>query len=840
MLSPRLAGRELRAALGNGVRGLRIVLACLALGVAVIGAVGSLRAGIAAGLARDGSRLLGGDLEIQSGSQPLPDTLRAMLRARGATLSDVVQFRSLLVAPDGSRQLVAVKAVDGAWPLRGAARFDPPGSPATVLARKDGLYGLAADPLVFERLRLKPGDIVKLGDERFVLRARIAGEPDRISGPALFGAPVLIPLAAVPATGLIVPGAIVEHALRLTLPPGVSPAAITGAVRAAFPGTGWRIRDAAGAAPGVERLISQTALFLSLAGLTALLVGGIGVANGVRAWLGARARSIATLRCLGASGGLVFRVYLLQVMALAAAGIAAGLVAGAALPLLLANLLAGVLPVPPVAGIYPGPLALAGLFGLLTAAGFALWPLGRAARISGASLFRDAELPAAARPGWRLAVATGLLALLLAALVIATAPDRRFAAGFCLAAAGTLLVFRLGAAVLMRLARLAPALRSAPARLGLAALHRPGAATPLLLVSLGLGLSTLAAVTLIEGNIRAQVLEQMPADAPSFFFIDIQPDQLARFDALAGGMAGVSALRQVPSLRARVVSVAGVPAEQVKATPQTRWALRGDRGLTYAATPPAGTHIVAGSWWPKDYAGPPLLSLDAGLAEGWGVHLGDTIVLNVLGRDIGFRVASLRRIVWQSLALNFTMVASPVPLQAAPHTHIATVRADPAVQGALLRRVSDALPNVTGIAVDEILKSLAGLLGRIAAAVAATGSLTLAAGVLVLGGAVAAGQGRRVRQAVILKSLGATRAQIRTAWLVEFGALGLAAGAVAALVGTAASWAVMHFLLHAGWVFLPGRLAATVLGALVLMLIAGHLGTAAALRARAAPWLRNE
>jgi putative ABC transport system permease protein len=361
-----------------------------------------------------------------------------------------------------------------------------------------------------------------------------------------------------------------------------------------------------------------------------------------------------------------------------------------------------------------------------------------------------------------------------------------------------------------------------------------------MLVSAGLGLSTLAAVGLIQGNVERELSEQLPANAPSFFFVDIQDNELPRFEALVHAQPGVQDLHQVPNLRARIVAVNGVPADQVKATPDTAWALRGDRGLTYAATPPTGTHIVAGQWWPPDYTGPPLVSFDSALARGWNVHLGDIIRVNVLGRDIDLKVASLRDIAWQSMSLNFTMVASPGLLAHAPHTHIATVRVADADQGALLRAVTDALPNVTGIRVQDILAAVAALLDQVGAALTATGSLTLISGALVLVGAVAAGQRRRTHEAVILKALGATRGQIRTAWLVEFGTLGLSAGLIAALVGTVASFGVVRYIMHIDWAFLPERLAATLIASLAMMLIFGYAGTAAALRAKAAPMLRNE
>jgi putative ABC transport system permease protein len=830
-----LARRDLR----GGLAGLRIVLACLALGVAAIAAVGSLRVGVAEGLARDGAKILGGDIAISGGNQPLPVALGAWLRERGARTSEVVTLRSMLIAPSGDRVLVEVKAVDGAWPLIGRAEVAPAQSMAAALAGG----GLLVEPVLRDRLGLKPGEVLKLGRASVVMHGVLEAEPDRVASPSLFGLRAMVGLDLLPQTGLIQPGTIAQYQLRAVLPAGLDAAVVARDIRTKFGDQGWRIRLPGDAAPGLARFIDRTSLFMTLVGLTSLLVGGIGVANGVRAWLEARALSIATLRCLGASGRLVFAVALIQVMALAGLGVLLGLVAGALLPIGAFALLRGVLPVPPVVGVFPAPLALAALYGLLTAAAFALWPLARAMRIPGAALFRDALLPSRVWPRqggmWWLIAANTLLALALVALTVATAPERHFALWFCAAAVATLALFRAGGWLLMAVARrMRP--RLVWLRLGVANLHRPGAATPLLLVSLGIGLSTLAAVALTLGNVRRQVSQQLPDRAPSFFFIDIQDSQMPKFRAIMAADPNATDLTEVPSLRARIVSVNGVPAQQVKATPDTSWALRGDRGLTYAGAMPEGTRMVAGQWWPPDYSGKPLLSFDAVLAAGWGVKLGDPIRLNVLGRDITFTVANLRRIDWGTLGLNFTMIASPAPLSQAPHGHIATVRAPEADQARLLRVVTDALPNVSGIRVADVLGAIAGLLEQISVALAATGSLTLAAGGLVLAGAVAAGQRRRIREAVILKTLGATRGQIRAAWLVEFGILGLVAGGIAALVGLAASWAVVVLLMHADWVPLPGTLAAVVLGCVALMLGFGYAGTEAALRAKAAPLLRNE
>ncbi len=823
-----LARRQLR----GGIRGLRVVLACLALGVAAIAGVGSLRAGIEQGLRADGARILGGDIAVQGGASELPDTLRTWLRARGARISDVTGMRSMLIAPGGARLLVELKAVDSAWPLIGTATFDPPG------ALRPG--SIAVEPIVLDRLGVKPGATMQLGRATLTLQSALTDEPDRVSTPSVLGPRALIRLDDLKATALEQPGSIVEHQIRAAFPPGTDVAAQIQALRTAFPNSGWRIRDSRDAAPNVSQFLDRTSLFMTLVGLTSLLVGGIGVANGVRAWLEGRARSIAILRCLGASPRLVFAVCALQVAALAGAGIVIGLAAGAALPLGAAALLGDALPVSPAQGLFAGPLLLAAIYGVLIAAVFSLGPLARAMGISGAALFRDAVLPQGGRqPAWVIATIT-LLTAALVALTVATSVEQRFALGFCAAAVATLALFRSGAWALMAVARRIHATGHPALRLAFGNLYRPGTSTPLMLVSVGLGLTTLAAVALIQGNVQLQVADQLPARAPSFFFVDIQNTQMDRFRAILAAEPGVTDMQEVPSLRARLVSVAGIPADQVHATPDTAWALRGDRGLTYAASPPDGTRIVAGQWWPSDYHGAPQLSLDANIARGWGVKLGDVIRVNVLGRDIDLTVTSLRDIQWRSMGINFTFVASPGVLDKAPHTHIATVRAADDSQARLLRAVTDALPNVSGIRVADILAAVGVLFAQIGTALAATGSLTLVAGALVLAGAVAAGQRRRIAEAVILRSLGATSAQLRTAWLAEFGALGATAGVIACAIGTGASYAVVHYIMGTDWSFLPYTLAATVLGCILLMLLFGLAGTEAALHAKAAPLLRNE
>ena len=828
----RLALRDLR----GSWRGLRVAIACIALGVAAIASVGQLRAALLRGLAQHGQEMLGGDLRIETGYRPLPPGLGAFLRARGARVARVTTLSTLLRAPGGEQALVALKAVGPAWPLLGAARFGPPGAPDRL-----GPDQVAVDPVLLARLGVAPGAWLRLGSLRAQVRP-LAAEPDRGRELALIGPRALVNQSLLARSALVAPGALISHSLVATLPsPRTLPGLIV-ALRARYAGAGLTLRTGTDADPGLRRFIDRLGAFLALAGLAALLVGAIGAASGVRAWLTGRLPRLAVLRCLGASGRQVLQVALIEVALLEALGVLIGVALGVALPLAGLALFHDALPVPTAPGIALAPLALAAFLGFTIAFGAVLPMLDAARAVPAGLLFRAGLAQAGARPrnrSWALAAA--LIGAGLAA-AIGTAAQPGLAVIFCLASAATLGVFLLAGVALRAAARRAHGrLRAATPRLALAALYRPGNTTPLLMASLGLGLTVLVTIGLVDANLAGQIGGALPRLAPSFFFIDIQPGEVAPFTALARTEPGARDLRLLPYIPSRVIAVNGVPAERLHPTPDTAWALRGARGLalTIAASPPKDTHIVAGQWWPNPYDGPPQLSLDAHLAAGWGVKLGDTLTVDVLGRPIPLRVTSLRHIAWQTLAMNFAMVASPGLLSGAPHTMLATLRVPPPRQGGFLRRVADALPNVTGIAVADVLRGIALLLDQLAAAVSAAGLLTLLAGALVLAGSVAAGQQARLRDAVILKAAGARLGQLRGAAILEFGLLGAAAGLVATGLGLAASYAVLRFVMHAPWHWHVGMLLAALAAGMAIMLILGLAGTEAALRAPASRYLRT-
>ncbi|HVH75328.1 MAG TPA: FtsX-like permease family protein [Stellaceae bacterium] len=848
-LALRLARRELR----GGVAGFRVLLFCLFLGVGAIAAIGSLDRTAEGGITADAKAILGGDAEARLLYRPA-DAAAARFLAASGRLSRVVALRAMARRQDGKAQsLIELKAVDATYPLYGKVTLSPGMPLAAALARHPqpdppphagkgregvgGLYGAVVEGAVLDRLGLKLGDRIEIGGEAFVLRARIEREPDQSFGGLIFGPSVIISDKALAGTGLIAPGALVAYKYRLRLPQGDAAGWIATA-RARFPEAGWQLRTAADAAPALRRLLARVALYLRLVGLTALLVGGVGIANAVRSHLAQQTPTIAALKCLGAENRLILGAYLAQVLALAAAAIAAALACGAFLTWAALPFLDRLLPIPLAPAFYPGALAEAALLGLLTTLAFALWPLAGIRGVPAAALFRDTVDPARRQvPLWA-AAATAAAALGLAALVVLGTGDRRAALYFVAGLAAAFVLFAAAGRLVVAAARHLPRPRRPALRLAIANLSRPGAPTVGVVTSLGIGLSVLIAIALIEGNIARVVEERLPREAPAYFFIDIQPSQLAGFEEIVRRIPGAR-WREVPMLRARITRLNGVPASEAKVAPGVRWALDSDRGLTYAARLPHGSTLAAGKWWPPDYKGPPLVSFAADLAHGMGLKIGDTISVNLLGREITARVANLRHIEWARLGINFVLVFAPGTLEPAPQTHLAVVYLPAAGEARLVREVGAHFPNVSAIGVREALAAVARVLATIGIAVRLAALVTVIAGTLVLGGAVAAGHRRRVYDAVVLKVLGATRGAVARAFLFEQAILGLLVAAVASLFGSFAGWVVVTRLMEADWVFLPAPLAMTAALATLLALSFGFVGTWAALGAKPAPYLRN-
>ena len=834
--------REMR----GGLRGFFVFIACIALGVMAIAGVNSFAASLADGLAREGRTILGGDLSFSLMQREASDAERNYLASQGR-LAVAASMRALARTPDGRSALVELKAVDNAYPLYGSVVLEPAMPLTDALAERGGAYGAAADPALLARLDLKTGSRFTIGAATFELRATLESEPDKYASGVGFGPRLLMSEEALRATNLLQPGSLVRWIYRLRLPDGAANDAALEAVTTEsakrFPEAGWEIRSRTSASPQLERSVERFTQFLTMVGLTALLVGGVGVANAVRSHLDRRRDVIATLKSLGASGRRVFAIYFTQVMLLAVIGAVPGLILGGALPFLISWGLGALIPLPIAPGLHPGDLVLAFVYGLLTAAAFALWPLGLAHDIPASALFRGSIGTERTWPRRSYVIATALVATLLATLAILLSYDQRIATIFVGAAICVFVSLRLIAALLMALARAVPRPRSTALRMAITNIHRPGALTPSVVLSLGLGLALLVTITQVDGNLQRQFLSSLPDRAPAFFFVDIQSGDTARFDQFIRARAPGADLERVPMLRGRIVAANGVRAEDLKPDAQTAWVLQSDRGITYGDAVPQGSRVVLGDWWKPDYQGTPLVSLEQRTADGLGLKIGDTITVNALGRNVTAQIANLRTVDWQNLGINFVLVFSPNTFRGAPHADIATLaypgETTSTEELSLLKAVADAFPTVTTVRVREAVEAVGELVSQLALGIRGASGITLLAAMLVLGGALAAGHRHRVYDAVILKTVGATRGKLVGAYALEYLILGAATAVFGVFAGSLAAYFVLTQVMNLTYIWLPGPAVIVAFAAVVITIVLGLIGTWSALGQKPATVLRN-
>ncbi|WP_010186548.1 ABC transporter permease [Sphingomonas sp. PAMC 26605] len=823
----RLALRDLR----RGGRGLVLLAICLFLGTAGLAGIGSLAASMIASLDGDARQILGGDLEFSvSQRRATVDELAAF--ARLGRVSETVSLRGMASA-GGAPALVDLRATDPAWPLVGRFRL----APGALATRPTGRE-IAIAPALADRLGVKPGDTLTLGQARLRIIGVIANEPDRLGAGFALGPPVLVDLAGLDATALVQPGSLYESHYRLLLAHPEAAAAARDGVLRTFRGAGWSAKMRGEAAGGARRGIAQLGQFLLLVGLAALAIAGVGVGSGVAAYLAGKAKIIATLKVLGARSGTIAAIFLAQLGVVAVGGIGAGLIVGAAFPWVVTEVAGAALPVPPRLALYPAPLATAAGLAVLVALLFALPALARARAVPAATLLRDTLAPR--RPP-QAGVLGGMVALIgaLIALAVGTASDRLLALGFVGAILALIAVlWGCGIAIRAIAARL-PRSRRPLLRLAVANLHRPGAQTDRLVVALGLGFSLFVALAVIDSSLGAELNGAAPAKAPRFFAIDLQPDDAVTFARAVRSAAPMATIEALPSLRGSIVALRGVPVSAIKTLPADAWVLRGDRTITWAARLPPRNAVVAGRWWPANYHGPPLVSLEDKAAVALGLHVGDMITVSVLGVDVPARIAALRKIDWGGLGLNFAIVFSPGYIEEAPHGLLASVYAAPASDGAIARQVAAALPSVTLIRVGDVIGQISAVLQQVALAIRAAAAVTVAAGVAVLIGAVAASGSSRRYDAVILKLLGGSRRQVLGAQALEYAILSLVLVAVALAMGSAAGWYVVTQIFKIGWAPRWDVVGATLGAGVALTLGTGLAGSLPALRARPASALRD-
>ncbi len=749
--------------------------------------------------------------------------------------------QAMAEAPDGARRLVELRGVDAAYPLAGAVTITGAPSLAAALTPRDGVWGAAVEQALLDRLNLKVGDRFLVGNVPMRVGAVLEQEPDRLSRGFALGPRVLTQTGALQAGGFLTPGLPFGETVRVALRPDLPLADAKAQVREDIKGR-IRIRDRNDAAPGVSRIIDQLEYFLGFIGLASLVAGGLGVFGAVSAYVDGRKPAIATLKALGAESGLIRDMYLAQIGLLALAGIGIGLVIGAATPLVLGAAIQNELPVPALFAIYPWPLVRAATFGFLSAAAFSLAPLARARTTPPASLFRS-DLSGKLRFGPEM-IGAILAALGLGGLAIITAPTPMAAsimiAGVA-ASFGVLWAFGWGAA------KLAGRLRSGThgsMRIALANLAGPRSAARTAAPAIGLGVALLAAVVLIQSSLLRQISVVAPQTAPALVFTEIPGDRLAAFDAEVargyGRTPDQDTYLRAPFFTGRILAVRGVPVELDKIPPGARWAYDNDVTLSALGPEPPNSGVFQGKWWPANYSGPPLVAVSRDPAEGGNLKIGDTLKLSVLGAEIDAKVAAIRRVDFGSFGAGFPLVLTPNALEGATPRHVAIAKATVAEEQRIIRLLGANFPEVNIISVREQLEAATDMFDRVALAVRGAAAVALMAALLVLAGAIAARAQERTREAAILKVLGASRLQVLAAYVIEYGLVGLIAGAAGVGLGYAAAWPVVTQVFEAKWSVDWAGVAALLAGASGLAAVGGLMASFQALSKRPAPALRSE
>ena len=836
--------RELR----TGTRGFRVFLACLAIGVGAITAIGTVRESIESGLRTQGTTLLGGDAEITFSYRFANETERDWMNRNSAAVSEIVQFRSMAAADSEgkvNRALISLKGVDGNYPLYGSVELSPDIPLSEALAVDRGLPGAVIQEQLAIRLDLEPGDTFGLGTGRYRVSAILEDEPDASGLGGLLAPRVIVSTEMLEGSGFLGTGSQFNTSYRLKLPRETDLEQIRTETRTQFANAGAEWRDRNNPDPRTRFTVERVSAFLVLAGLAGLAVGGIGIASAVVNFLDGKTNTIATLKTLGASSRTVSLTYGVQIGAMTVTGICAGVAMGAIAIVALESVLVDRIPLPiDFAGVRVVPILEAALYGVLIAAVFSLWPLSRVTEIRAAALYRREDGHGVRRLQVRPILATVSLVLALVAAAAGLSGVPTISVWTAVGVLASLAALSAVAAMFRRFARRSAGWKSVrgwPAiRLALASVGGPTKETRIVVMSLGLGLSVLAAIGQISSNLNAIIENDLPDVAPSFFLVDIQNDQL---DGLLGMMSenpSVDRIETAPMLRGFLTRINGRDASDVAGN---HWVLRGDRGITYSNSIPPNTVLTDGQWWPRDYDGPPQVSFSAEEAQELGLEIGDIITINVLGRDIDATISSLREVDFSTVGIGFIMSVNPAALAGAPHTHIGTVYvdadADAGRENAVFESIATAFPNVTVISVRDGIRRIARLLAGLVAAVTYAASGTLVIGLIVLIGAATAGEAARSFEAAVLRTVGASRIQILRSFAIRSTLCGLIAGVVAVISGSIAGWAVMRFVMESEYRFEATSACVIVFGGIAVTVAAGFLFSLGPIRASPARVLRQ-
>jgi putative ABC transport system permease protein len=838
--------RETRGAAGK----ILFFTTCLAVGVAAVVAVAGLSNGIDRGLRREARQLLAADLSLRA-DHAIPAIVtqavdQLVARRPGVVTASLRELATVVSIPGsggapGPSALVLLKAVGVGYPFYGAVTT----SPALPLASLLDADGALVAPELWDKLHLAQGSVIRIGGREFVVRGRILSEPDKVNVSLTLGPRVMLSLAGFERTGLEAFGSRIDRVILVKLGTGATAADAESAartLRAAIPETsGVRVQTYSDAQPALRDGLKWASRFLGLVALVSLILGGIGVAQTVRAWLDSRVDAIAVLKCLGVRPREIVVLYTVETALLGLAGSAAGVAIATAILAIAPRFLAGLLPSVPIDTWQPA----AGLRGLALGTGVAL--LFSVAPLSALRLVpplrvlrRDAE-PLRSGPLARTAVALALFAGVFGAAYVQSSSVRvalGFAAGMTAAAAALAGAARILMRVVAKVARQRVRIAF---RHGLAALARPGAGTLPAVTALGLGVLVVVAIALVHRGLTSRLRADLPTNAPNVFLVDLQTSQWPQVRSLLAE-AGATEIRGVPIVNARLLSIDGKPASELaKQGPdegRRKWILTREQNLTYLDDLPKDNVVVEGKLWSDPEHAE--ISIERDFAKDMGVHVGSKLVFDVQGVPFDLLVTSLRTVDWKSFGINFFLVVEPGVLDHAPQMRVAAARIPAGREQALQDRLAAEVPNVTMLNVREIVEKVATLLTRLGVGIRLLGGFAITAGIAILAGAVGASASRRGREVALLKTLGATRRGVVAMFAVEFALIGSVAGIVGTIGGAVLAWVVLTRGMQIAWTWRPLVLAVAPLATVALSVIAGIAASAGALRRRPIEVLRAE
>lgn len=844
--------RDLRA----GIKGFYVFLACIILSATIVSSVQTLSLGMKESLHRDGRYILGGDISLTTLHEPINAQQLHFFREKLGPTSVIIETRAMAVSgKDKKSSLIELKAVDPFYPLYGNIEIsDKNGTPIKnyksiqeVLVPPRAYmneWGALVEKNLLSRLQLEIGDTLTIGKQLFYIRGIITKEPDRIGGKQFTIAPrVMISNYIFNATGLNSYGSQVTWEHKILMPQLKSFEDLKEAVaniEKSFPNADWKIKTFLNASPRAERTLERMTLFLTFTALATLLISGIGIYNAVQAFIYEKIKDIATLKSLGGSKITVIAIYMTEIIILATIGIIAGLIIGAGLAQTTGIFLTSKLSLNDHVNFYIQPLLSTATLVYLVTFCAGLWPIGKAVKTPPADLFRDSISPISEKPSLSIMLLALISTQLIALVSFTLTSDKVFMAYFLTGAGATFAIFSLCSSIIKTMVKKITIKTTPELRIALANIHRPGNITSSVIMSIGLGLTVLISVALVQDNFIRLAGNDLTSDAPSFFFLDIQPDQLEYFKKQINSTASASNLNIMPSYRGRITKVNGKDAREALVDKNEKWVINSDRGFTYNKTLPANSKIIEGKWWDENYKGKPLASIATNVQKAFNIGVGDKLTVKIMGKEIEAEISNVREISWSSFTLNFATTFSPGALEKIPGGYIATATVEQDQEDLLQNAITMSFPNVTSIKLRDVLNTARTIIQSIAQAVNISALVTIAAGILVLSGGIAAARKKHIYESVVLKVLGATRKKILISFMLEYAILGTLTIVISTVLGSISAYMIQGFMMDISWEFSWSSLFYITSSCMTVTITAGIAGTWHALKQKPSLYLRNE